>query len=317
MRRSHWTRHLALLVAALLLNSCLSVQTRHHPVTGGGGGAGVTDGSGGIALQVFADDDAQKAGTPGPRGLFIELERKEGTRFTPVFRSLEPAWSVMGLPPGEYRLRFPARLDDQGNAVKLDEEPRVIKVLAGEVTEVDTVLEHVDKGLIVAGVIAAVALAVFLDVHDLPVPPLPPIPPPPGVLDAVFWISLDAATPPVYGPPGGWVPAGPGRTPVVTSHFPPDGARVAADRVRITFALSGPLDAHTLQDGGITVLGEKSGLLPGHTTYDGNRWWLVWEGDGDLPRDETLHVTLSGEAIEDMYGNELGAPVSFSFTTTE
>lgn len=315
MRRSHWTRHLALLVAALLLNSCLSVQTRHHPITGGGG-AGVTDGSGGIALQVFADDDAQKAGTPGPRGLFIELERKEGTRFTPVFRSLEPAWSVMGLPPGEYRLRFPARLDDQGNAVKLDEEPRVIKVLAGEVTEVDTVLEHVDKGLIVAGVIAAVALAVFLDVHDLPVPPLPPIPPPPGVLDAVFWISLDAATPPVYGPPGGWVPAGPGRTPVVTSHFPPDGARVAADRVRITFALSGPLDAHTLQDGGITVLGEKSGLLPGHTSYDGNRWWLVWEGDGDLPRDETLHVTLSEEAIEGMNGDELTAPVSFAFTTT-
>ena len=311
MRRASWTRHLALLVAALLLNSCLSVQTRHHPATG------VTDGSGGIALQVFADDDAQKAGTPGPRGLFIELERKAGKGYVPVFRSLEPAWSVMGLPPGEYRLRFPARLDDQGNAVKLDEEPRVIKVLAGEVTEVDTVLEHVDKGLIVAGVIAAVALAVFLDVHDLPVPPLPPIPPPPGVLDAVFWISLDAATPPVYGPPGGWVPAGPGRTPVVTSHFPPDGARVAADRVRITFALSGPLDAHTLQDGGITVLGEKSGLLPGHTTYDGNRWWLVWEGDGDLPRDETLHVTLSGEAIEDMYGNELGAPVSFSFTTTE
>ena len=317
MSRTTFTRPFALLVAALLLNSCLSVQTRHHPVTGGGGGAGVTDGSGGIALQVFADDDAQKAGTPGPRGLFIELERKEGTRFTPVFRSLEPAWSVMGLPPGEYRLRFPARLDDQGNAVKLDEEPRVIKVLAGEVTEVDTVLEHVDKGLIVAGVIAAVALAVFLDVHDLPVPPLPPIPPPPGVLDAVFWISLDAATPPVYGPPGGWVPAGPGRTPVVTSHFPPDGARVAADRVRITFALSGPLDAHTLQDGGITVLGEKSGLLPGHTTYDGKRWWLVWQGDEDLPRGETLHVTLSEESVEDRYGNELGAPVSFSFTTTE
>lgn len=311
MRRAPWTRHFALLVAALLLNSCLSVQTRHHPATG------VTDGSGGIALQVFADDDAQKAGTPGPRGLFIELERKAGKGYVPVFRSLEPAWSVMGLPPGEYRLRFPARLDDEGNAVKLDEDPRPVKVQAGEVTEVDTVLEHVDKGLIVAGVIAAVALAVFLDTHDLPVPPLPPIPPPPGVLDAVFWISLDAATPPVYGPPGGWVPAGPGRTPVVTSHFPPDGARVAADRVRITFALSGPLDAHTLQDGGITVLGEKSGLLPGHTTYDGDRWWLVWEGDTDLPRDETLHVTLSQEAIEDMYGNELAAPVSFGFTTTE
>jgi hypothetical protein len=104
---------------------------------------------------------------------------------------------------------------------------------------------------------------------------------------------------------------------VVTSHFPPDGARVSADRVRITFVLSAPLDAHTLQDDGITILGENSGLLPGHTSYDGDRWWLVWEGDDDLPRDETLHVTLSEESVEDRYGNELDAPVSFSFTTTE
>jgi hypothetical protein len=183
------------------------------------------------------------------------------------------------------------------------------------VTEVDTVLEHVDKGLIVAGVIAAVALAVFLDSHDLPTPPLPPLPPPSDVLDAVFWISLDAATTPVYGPPGGWVAAGPARTPVVTSHFPPDGARVSADRVRITFALSGPLDAHSLKDNGITVLGEQTGLQPGHTSYDGERWWLVWEGDADLPRDESLHVTLAAEAIEDLQGNELSAPVSFAFTT--
>ncbi len=309
MNGSPFSPHLSLALAGLLLTSCLSVQTRHRPATG------IPDGSGGIALQVFADDDAQKAGTPGPRGLFIELERKEGLRFTPVFRSLEPAWSVMGLPPGDYRLRFPARLDEAGNAVKLDEKPRPVKVQAGQVTEVDTVLEHVDKGLIVAGVIAAVALAIFLDVHNLPVPPLPPIPPPPGVLDAIFWISLDAGTTPVYGPPGGWVPAGPGRTPVVTSHFPPDGASVTADRVRITFALSGQLDAHTLKSNGITVLGETSGLLSGNTTYDGDRWWLVWEGDGDLARDDTFHVTLSEEAIADLHGNELGAPVSFSFST--
>ena len=55
----------------------------------------------------------------------------------------------------------------------------------------------------------------------------------------------------------------------------------------------------------------------GHTSYDGDRWWLVWEGDSDLPRDEVFHVTLSEEAIEDAAGNELAAPVSFTFTTTE
>ncbi len=113
------------------------------------------------------------------------------------------------------------------------------------------------------------------------------------------------------------MPAGPGRTPVVTSHFPPDGARVTADRVRITFALSAPLDAHTLQDDGITSSARRAACLPGHTTYDGDRWWLVWEGDGDLPRGETLHVTLSEDAVEDLDGNELAAPVSFSFETAQ
>ena len=185
MRRSPLTRQLALALAALLVTSCLAVQTRHRPITDVGG---VADGHGGIALKVFADDDARKAGTPGPRGLFIELERREGNHRRPVFRSLEPAWSVMGLPPGDYLLRFPARLDEEGKAVRLDEKPRLVKVQAGEVTEVDTVLEHVDMGLVVAGVIAVVALAVFLDAHDLPVPPLPPVPAPPGLFDAVFWI---------------------------------------------------------------------------------------------------------------------------------
>ena len=144
-------------------------------------------------------------GVRGPRGqqfrdlalgLFVELERKSGKSWEPVFRSLEPAWSVLGLPPGDYRLRFTSRLDERGEPVALDERPRSVKVRAGEVSEVDAVLEHVDTGLVVVGVIAAVAAAVllhdWLDEHDLPVPPLPPLPPP-AVADAIFWISLDLA----------------------------------------------------------------------------------------------------------------------------
>ena len=111
------------------------------------------------------------------------------------------------------------------------------------------------------------------------------------------------------------MPGGPARTPVVTSHFPPAGAELTADRVRITFALSGPLEGHTLLGDGITVLGESSGLLPGHTSYDGDRWWVVWEGDADLPRGETFHVTLAAAAIEGPGGDELPAAVSFTFKT--
>lgn len=300
----------ALGVAALVLASCFSVQTRQRPAAVAGG-----ETTGGIALQVFADDDARQAATPGPRGLFVELDRQEGQAFVPVFRSLEPAWSVMGLAPGKYRLRFPSRLDPAGNVQPLDERARTVKVDAGKVTEVDAVLEHVDKGLIVAGVVAAVAAAIllddWLDSHDLPTPPLPP-PPPPVVLDAIFWLSLDLADLPA----APWIPAGPARPPVVTSHFPPDEALVAARRLRITFALSEPLDPGSVDPAGVAVLGESSGLLAGRTSYDAERWWIVWEAEGALPRGELFHVTLAEGAAEDTSGQDLAAPASFTFRTT-
>jgi hypothetical protein len=176
------------------------------------------------------------------------------------------------------------------------------------------VLEHVNRGLVAAGVLTAVVAAVlledWLDDHDLPLPPLPP--PPPEVVDAIFYVTLDAVTSPAEP----WQAAGPVGVPVVTSHFPPADALVAARRVRITFALSAPLDAHTLRADGVTVLGETAGLLPGTASYDADRWWLVWEPEGDLPRNELLHVTLSADAIEDLQGDALPGPTSFVFRTT-
>ena len=49
----------------------------------------------------------------------------------------------MGLEPGRYRVRFPARLDDAGNAVANAERPRGIRVRAGKVTEVEATLGYV------------------------------------------------------------------------------------------------------------------------------------------------------------------------------
>jgi hypothetical protein len=218
----------------------------------------------------------------------------------------------MGLPAGEYRLRFPARLDEAGHTVALDEEARRLRVRSGEVTEVDAVLEHVSRGLIAAGVITAVVAAVlledWLDDHDLPLPPLPP--PPPEVFDAIFYVSLDIATT----PSGPWTHAGPVATPVVTSHFPPADALVAARRLRVTFALSAPIA--TLRSDGVTVLAEEAGVVPGMTSYDGERWWIVWEADGDLPRNDVLHVTLAADAVEDLRGDDLPSPTTFVFRTT-
>ena len=302
-----WLRAAAASVLALLLTSCLSVQTNRHP------SAEVKAGTGGVALRVFADDSARRAGQPGPRGLFVELERQEGKRFSPVFRSLEPAWSVLGLPPGDYRVRFTSRLNAAGEAEPLEERSRTVKVRAGEVTEVDAVLEHVDKGLVVVGVVAAVVAAVllhdWLDDLELPMPPLPP--PPHEVFDAIFWVSLDIATSP-HEP---WAPVGPSRPPVVTSVFPPGDALVTVDRVRVTFALSEPLDPERFADDCIEVVGNATGAVPGTTRYDPERWWAHWYPAEDLPRDDRFAVTLFADCVHDLRGNALELDERFSFRT--
>ncbi len=169
----------------LMLTGCMSVQTTGtHPAQGPGGG---------VAVQVFADDSARRAGRPGPDGILGEVDRRAGGGWMPVFRSLNPAWTVVGLPPGAYRVRFPARLDEAGNVVRLSDKATTVQVRDGAITDVRAVLDHVSTGLVVLGVVTVVAIAVILTKetrdHGLPLPP----PPPPELLDAVFYVSVNVA----------------------------------------------------------------------------------------------------------------------------
>ncbi len=288
-----------MLQIALLFSGCVSVRTTGSHATGSD--------IGGVQVTVFADDGARKAGQVGPGFVVSHLERRQGKTWQPVFHSLRPAWSVVDLPPGRYRLHFPAVLDDEGNAVRLDGEGTIFRVRKGKVSEVETTLEHVPKGWIVAGVVAAVVVGVILaDELDLPDPPA-------GLdhlVDAAFHLTLDAAA---FGECCLELAY---TAPVITSHFPEDDALVAARTVRVVFASSEPLDPAEVEAGAVTVLAEGAGLVPGSVIYDPENWWLVWSPDGDLPRGDTLHVTLAADAFEDLGGNELGEPVSFSFKTT-
>lgn len=304
-RPSH--KFLAILQIVLLTAGCVSVRTTgHHPSS--------SKDVGGVEVKVFADDDARKSGALGPRFVVGELERAEGKRWEPVFKSLAPAWSVVNLPPGKYRLRVPALLDPEGNAVTIDNEGKVFRVRKGEVSEVEVTLRHRPTGLIVAGavaaVVAAVVLADWLGDHDLPIPT-----PPSFIAEDIFELTVDMAFIAAHGPEVEGDDDE--RPPVVTSHFPEDGALVAARRVRVIFASSEPLHPNDLDRDAITVLAEKAGLVPGHLTYDPENWWVIWQPDGELPRGDILHVTLKAGSVEDLSGNDLGRMESFSFKTTE
>jgi len=292
---------LVLIAAQLALAGCVSVRTTgSRPVPGPGGG---------VSVRVFADDDARRAGTPGPAGVMGELQRRDGGSWTTVFRSLDPTWAVAGLPPGSYRLRVPARLDEAGNVVRVDEKAVQVKVREGQVTEAEVILRHVDTGAVVAGAVAVVLAAVllheWLDDHDLPAPPLPP----PEVLDAIVWVSIDLAASP------GWQGPADVRPPQVTSHFPAAGALVAALRPRVVLSFSEPLRAGEIEPEGVAVLSEKAGLIPGVLSYDAERWLLTWAPRADLPAGDAIHVTLAAGAVEDLGGNELEGAATFTFAT--
>ena len=287
----------------LSMAGCVSVDTTGtRPAEGPGGG---------VAVRVFADDAARKAGKVGPAGIVGELERREGERWVPVFRSLNPAWTVAGLAPGTYRLRFPARLDDAGNVVRMDERIEQVKVTEGMIVETQVILEHVDKALVVAGVVVAVLAAVvvadYLDDHGLPDVPLPP----PEVVEAAFYITMDVVAAATWSGVGDELP------PTVTSHFPAADALVAARRPRIIFALSEPLRPDEVEGQAVTVLAEQGGLIDGDTSYDEENWWVVWTPRQDFPAGDTIRVTLAAEALEDRAGNELREAVSFGFRTAE
>jgi hypothetical protein len=305
MSRSRPIRALALVLAALLLASCFSTQAVGRRTGAGRGG--------GVAVQVFSDDDAREAGLALSSSIVGELERLEGGAWVPVFRSLDSRWTVLGLKPGKYRVRFPARLDDSGNEVALETRPKVVRVREDQVTEVETVVEHVPPALVAAGVATAVVAAVllwdWLDEHDLPTPPLPH--PSPELVEAVFHVAVQVA----IASEGPAAVAG-GAPPFVTSHFPEDGDWVAARRVRVTFAMSEPLSPRDVDPEAVIVEGESSGPIPGRVSYDPSHWWIVWEPLDDLPRDEVFEVTLAPGSIEDLTGMELDSPASFEFRTT-
>lgn len=304
MRHTPALRALSLLLAALLLAGCFSTQAVGRTPSAGRGG--------GVAVRVFADDDARSVGQALQSSIVGELDRREGGEWVPVFRSLDSRWTVVGLKPGKYRLRFPAWLDEEGREMPLDSRPKMIRVRANQVTEVETVVEHVPPALVAAGVVTAVVAAAllwdWLDDLDLPGPPLPP--PPPELVEAVFHVGVQIAVASEL--PGPVAPS----PPFVTSHFPEPEDWVAARRVRVTFALSEPIDPNEVDPEAILVEGERSGPVPGRVSYDPRHWWVVWEPLDDLPRDDVFDVTLAAGSIEDLTGFELEDSASFSFRTT-
>ncbi|MCB1007525.1 MAG: Ig-like domain-containing protein [Acidobacteria bacterium] len=292
---------LSLLLLGLTGLACASLHTVGSTPFEGEGGA--------VRVRVFADDDAREAGRVLPSRIVGELERRDAEgRWRPVFRSLEPSWTVAGLVPGRYRVSFSARLDGEGGVEALDRTVREeVRVVEGEAAQLELVLDHVSPAMIAAGaagiVVAAVLLHELLDDLDLPAPP----PPPAWALETAFWVTLDLAV-----APEPWVERA--RGPQVTSTFPAEGERVEAPRPRIVLSLSEPLDPGTIGPDSVRVTTSSGDRLAGRVSYDARHWWLLWEPEEDLPPGETLTVRVAPE-LQGVEGEPFAGLSGYAFAT--
>jgi len=290
------------LLAALLVAGCATMREAGRTPIAGDTGA--------IRVAVYADDDARAGGRLLGEPIAGVLERRVRSSWEPVFRSIEPSWAVAGLEPGRYRVRFDLTLDEGGQPEDLERPVRrEIKVQAGEAVDVELLLDHVSTGMVVAGVAAVVVAAILMDewLDDLDLP-RPPLPPPSWGLDVAFWITLESQE-----APRAWSPNR--GAPQITSHFPRAGSTVDADRARVIFVLSEPIDAELLIDGDVVVETDDGIEIPGRVSWDAAQWWLVWEPESELPRDRRFHVTLRAADIADATGLRLAGPTGFEFDT--
>jgi len=292
---------LSSLLLGLASVACASLHTVGSTPFEGEGGA--------VRVRVFADDDAREAGRVLPTRIVGELERREADGgWRPVFRSLEPSWTVAGLLPGRYRVSFDARLDGEGAVEALERSvKKEVRVVEGEAAQVELVLDHVSPAMIAAGaagiVVAAVLLHELLDDLDLPPPPAPPA----WALETAFWVTLDLAS-----APEPWVERA--RGPQVTSMFPAEGERVEATRPRVVLSLSEPLDPRTIGPDSVWVTTSTGDSIAGSVSYDARHWWLVWEPEEDLPRGETLTVSVEPE-LRGVEGEPFAGLAGYSFVT--
>ncbi|HLF55674.1 MAG TPA: Ig-like domain-containing protein [Thermoanaerobaculia bacterium] len=292
----------ALLAFALLASCATMREAGRSPIEGDRGA---------VRIAVFADDDTHAAGRLLGEPIAGALEWRDGKRWLPVFHSLEPSWSVAGLEPGSYRVRFELTLDETGQPEDLERPVvRELDVRAGEAVDVELVLDHVSPAMVAAGaaaiLVAAVLLHEWLDDLDLPNPPLPP---PSWAIETAFWVTLDLTSDSAV-----WVPRA--HAPQITSHFPRAGAIVAPEAVRVIFVLSEPIDPRRLIPDAVVVETEDGAEIPGRVHWDQKQWWLIWEPDSDLPAGTRFIVTLRAGAIADSAGLELAGPTGFEFATS-
>ncbi len=274
-------------LSPLALDGCVSVGLSRSALAGG------RSGSGEVAVSVYRTTGDRDSGVVVPHPVLAELTRIENGTRTTVARSISSSWSLGDLRPGRYAIRTSKKIDEKGDVVPLKGPiEKEFDVQAGERVEAKIVLEKVPVVLIVLAVVTIVFLLVLaIDaVGDgrIPLPPPPPIPP--------LFVQVALEIP--FGHTSGPRTVEPG----VADVFPAPGSVVAARRVAVSFFVTVPLDAGSVEDGAILAVGSLSGEIPGKVEWREEERLLRFVPSQDFRQGEDVTVTLDLGKVESAAG---------------
>jgi len=288
-------KHLRTLVARLVLlaiapaalDGCVSVGLSRSALEASGSGTAE------LAVSVHRTTGDRDAGLPVSHPVLSELHRLDGGARTPVARSMAAAWSLADLPPGRYVLRAARKIDGNGDVVPLKGPvEKELSLKAGERVEARVVLEKVPVLWIVLAAVTVVFLLVLLvDAADdgrLPLPPPPPLPP--SLVGVVLEVPFGRTSGPSGVEPG------------VADVFPAPGSVVAARRVAVSFFVTVPLDAASLEEGAVLAVGSLSGEIPGAVEWRAEDRLLRFLPARDFRTGEEVTVTLDLGKVESAGG---------------
>lgn len=296
-------RRAVALVLSVLMSGCVSVSVQRRE-----------EAPGGIRIAVYPDAKGARAGRPGPYGVLSELFVREGKAWRKVKVSLLPEWGVADPPPGRYRVVVERRINEQGHIEALrGAKVKEFNLREGEGADVRVLLKaKPPTAAIVVGALVGVAIIWVLvealsgnggDLPDLPLPP-------PEALDIAADIFLHAAWSASLSAEMGWSDT---TAPRLIANFPlhRDPRSDPATHLFLNFSepVKSDWDDETLQ-----VIGSESGRVEGRFIHHAGGDMVEFAPAAPFQPGETVTVTLDGDRVEDLAGNEMGDQVSYSFS---
>ncbi|MBI5445143.1 MAG: hypothetical protein HY900_28525, partial [Deltaproteobacteria bacterium] len=174
---------------------------------------------------------------------------------------------------------------------------------AGERVEAKVVLEKVPVLWIVLAAVTVVFLVVLaidaIGDGDLPLPP--PLPLPPSLIGVVLEIPFGRISGPNAVEPG------------VADVFPAPGSVVAARRVTVSFFVTVPIEAESVEEEAVLAVGSLSGEIPGTVEWRDEERLLRFVPSQDFRPGETVTVTLDLGKIESAGGRSGSGRATTSF----